>query len=303
MTNVFGMASIVAFSRRCQIAGEGPTSDLIQMWVFYPWRWDNSGVLRNTIFIKVKEQVNEARVYLAWFVSPSLKMMTMVLVSSPFDSKSPRHQFEPILAVANNASIKSDDKVSSIFDTLDSAGLEASIKDVAASLDIRVGRILRAWRHSEADSLYVEEVDVGELEPRTICSGLVNYIPLDELQEMEVIVLVNLKPRNMRGVKSNGMLLAPSMQDTRKLNFFFHQRFCLRLNRLWFGLNCFCCSDDILMVVALAFPVQVHKKKIWELVQPHLKTNSSCIAVLDGLPMRTSTGLVKCRSLQNANIS
>lgn len=55
------------------------------------------------------------------------------------------------------------------------------IKESADALDIRVGRIVRAWRHPEADSLYVEEVDLGEPEPRTICSGLVNYIPLEDL--------------------------------------------------------------------------------------------------------------------------
>lgn len=56
------------------------------------------------------------------------------------------------------------------------------IKEAADMLDIRVGRVVRAWRHEEADSLYVEEVDVGEPEPRIICSGLVNYIPLHHLQ-------------------------------------------------------------------------------------------------------------------------
>jgi hypothetical protein len=46
-----------------------------------------------------------------------------------------------------------------------------------------VGKILKAWKHPEADSLYVEEVDVGETEgPRTICSGLVKYVPEEELQ-------------------------------------------------------------------------------------------------------------------------
>lgn len=56
------------------------------------------------------------------------------------------------------------------------------IKDAASMLDIRVGLVLKAWRHEEADSLYVEEVDVGEPEPRIICSGLVKYVPLDHLQ-------------------------------------------------------------------------------------------------------------------------
>jgi tRNA-binding EMAP/Myf-like protein len=49
-------------------------------------------------------------------------------------------------------------------------------------LDIRVGQIVRAWKHDEAETLYVEEVDIGENEPRIICSGLVNYIPLENLQ-------------------------------------------------------------------------------------------------------------------------
>ncbi|KAL0341421.1 UNVERIFIED_CONTAM: putative methionine--tRNA ligase [Sesamum radiatum] len=87
---------------------------------------------------------------------------------------------------------------------------DTSIREAANTLDIRVGRILKAWRHEEADSLYVEEVDVGEPEPRTICSGLVKYIPLHLIQDRNVIVLANLKPRNMRGVKSFGMLMAAS---------------------------------------------------------------------------------------------
>lgn len=59
---------------------------------------------------------------------------------------------------------------------------EVSVGELAGLLDIRVGRVVKAWRHPEADTLYVEEVDVGEEQPRTICSGLVNYLPLDQLQ-------------------------------------------------------------------------------------------------------------------------
>ena len=49
-------------------------------------------------------------------------------------------------------------------------------------LDIRVGLITKAQKHPDADSLYVEEIDVGEAQPRTVVSGLVNYIPLQEMQ-------------------------------------------------------------------------------------------------------------------------
>ncbi|KAF0890567.1 hypothetical protein E2562_003778 [Oryza meyeriana var. granulata] len=59
---------------------------------------------------------------------------------------------------------------------------EVPVEELAALLDIRVGRVVKAWRHPEADTLYVEEVDVGEEQPRTICSGLVNYLPLEQLQ-------------------------------------------------------------------------------------------------------------------------
>ena len=49
-------------------------------------------------------------------------------------------------------------------------------------LDIRVGVITEVQKHPDADSLYVEKIDVGEEQPRTVVSGLVKYIPLEEMQ-------------------------------------------------------------------------------------------------------------------------
>jgi aminoacyl tRNA synthase complex-interacting multifunctional protein 1 len=49
-------------------------------------------------------------------------------------------------------------------------------------LDLRVGHIVKADKHPDADSLYVEQIDVGEAEPRTVVSGLVNHIPIDQIQ-------------------------------------------------------------------------------------------------------------------------
>ena len=43
-------------------------------------------------------------------------------------------------------------------------------------IDVRVGKVLKAFKHEDADKLYVEEIDLGEAEPRTICSGLVPYM-------------------------------------------------------------------------------------------------------------------------------
>lgn len=173
-----------------------------------------------------------------------------------------------------------------------------NIKDAANLLDIRVGRIIKAWRHEEADSLYVEEVDVGEAQPRIICSGLVNYIPLHLLQDAKVVVLANLKPRNMRGVKSCGMLMAASDASHQNVELLVPPEASVPGERIWFGTE-----HDKDNQPQPATPNQVQKKKIWELVQPHLKTDASCTAMLGEHLMQTSAGVVVCESLKNANIS
>lgn len=82
-------------------------------------------------------------------------------------------------------------------------------------IDFRVGHIEKAVKHPDADSLYVSTINVGDEEgPRTICSGLVKYIPLEDMQDKMVVVVANLKPANMRGVKSNGMVLCASNNES-----------------------------------------------------------------------------------------
>ncbi len=80
-------------------------------------------------------------------------------------------------------------------------------------IDLRVGKIVECQKHPDADSLYVEKVDCGEEEPRTVVSGLVKYIPLDKMQNRKVVLVCNLKPANMRGIKSQAMVLAATSPD------------------------------------------------------------------------------------------
>lgn len=77
-------------------------------------------------------------------------------------------------------------------------------------LDIRVGKIVQVNRHPDADALYVEKIDLGESEPRTIVSGLANFVPLNEMENRLVAVLCNLKPSKLRGIESKGMVLCTS---------------------------------------------------------------------------------------------
>lgn len=80
-------------------------------------------------------------------------------------------------------------------------------------LDLRVGLITKAAKHPNADSLYVEDIDCGEDAPRVVVSGLVNHVPEAEMQNRLVVVVANLKPTNLKSVKSHAMVLAATGPD------------------------------------------------------------------------------------------
>lgn len=117
------------------------------------------------------------------------------------------------------------------------APLGAKGEEFVGMMDIRVGRILSVERHPDADSLYVEKIDVGEPEPRTIVSGLVKYVPADKLANRPVLVLCNLKARNMRGIKSFGMLLCASDKAHENVEPLSPPEGALVGERVWFGNN------------------------------------------------------------------
>ncbi len=79
--------------------------------------------------------------------------------------------------------------------------------DEFKKLDIRVGEIRSATRVPGTDKLIQVQVDLGS-EVRTVVAGLVPQYQPDELVGKRVIVVVNLEPRKMRGIASEGMLLA-----------------------------------------------------------------------------------------------
>ncbi|MDD2628457.1 MAG: methionine--tRNA ligase subunit beta, partial [Clostridia bacterium] len=79
-----------------------------------------------------------------------------------------------------------------------------------------VGQIKEVSRIEGADKLYCLSVDMGN-ETRTIVSGLVKYYTVEELKGKKVVVVANLKPAKLRGIESNGMLLAAGEKDKVKL--------------------------------------------------------------------------------------
>ena len=75
-------------------------------------------------------------------------------------------------------------------------------------LQLRVAVITHAEPHPNADRLLKLTLDAGEAAPRTVCAGIAEAYQPDELIGRRVTLLANLKPRKIRGVMSQGMLLA-----------------------------------------------------------------------------------------------
>jgi methionyl-tRNA synthetase len=89
---------------------------------------------------------------------------------------------------------------------------EISIDDFAR-IELRVGTIRSAAPHPNADRLLVLSVDVGEAAPRQLVAGIREAYDVRSLLGQQVVVVANLKPATLRGVESQGMLLAASDKD------------------------------------------------------------------------------------------
>ncbi len=80
-------------------------------------------------------------------------------------------------------------------------------------VELRVGEIKVAERIPKADKLLRFEIDLGEEKPRQILAGLAEYYEPETLIGRKVVVVANLKPRMMRGLESQGMICAASLED------------------------------------------------------------------------------------------
>jgi methionine--tRNA ligase len=84
--------------------------------------------------------------------------------------------------------------------------------DDFAKVELKVGKIIDCQPHPKADRLLVSKIDIGD-EVRTIVSGIRKFYNEKDLIGKKVIVVTNLKPVNLRGVESNGMILAASDEE------------------------------------------------------------------------------------------
>lgn len=171
-----------------------------------------------------------------------------------------------------------------------SATVEAELPVDVGRLDLRVGRIVDVQKHPDADSLYLEKIDCGETNPRTVVSGLVKFVPIEQMRDRLVVVLCNLKPAKMRGITSEAMVMCASTPD----------------------------KVEVLSPPAGAVPGDlVHcegytrqpepqlnpKKKIFETVAPDLLTNDQLEACYKGGVLHVpGKGTVVSQTLKNVNV-
>ena len=84
---------------------------------------------------------------------------------------------------------------------------EITIDDFS-KIQLKVGKVIKCEKHPNADKLLVSQIDVGEETPRQIVSGIADVYSPEEFVGKKVIVVTNLKPAKLRGVESQGMVLA-----------------------------------------------------------------------------------------------
>jgi len=88
--------------------------------------------------------------------------------------------------------------------------------DEWSKLDLRVAQIIEVEDIEGADKLYKLTLDLGD-EKRIVCAGIKKHYSKEELKGKIVIVFVNLTPRKLKGIESQGMLLAAVNQDESKV--------------------------------------------------------------------------------------
>jgi len=90
-----------------------------------------------------------------------------------------------------------------------------------SKMDIRIAKIKDVRNHPNADKLYVLKIDLGpKLGERTIVSGIRDNYKRRELIGKKIVVIINLEPRILRGIKSEGMLLAATEKTKSSENVF-----------------------------------------------------------------------------------
>jgi methionyl-tRNA synthetase len=90
-------------------------------------------------------------------------------------------------------------------------------------VDLRVGLVLQAERVKGSDKLMHMKVDIGEAQPRTIVAGIAEAYGPEQLLNRKVVIVANLQPRKLKGIESQGMIVAASVEGGKPVLAGFHE--------------------------------------------------------------------------------
>ncbi|MBI4140014.1 methionine--tRNA ligase [Candidatus Woesearchaeota archaeon] len=157
----------------------------------------------------LKDDEDLARKTITTAVNISKIISILIKPIIPEFSRSLEDQIGAGVLSNNDINFKYENKTVSgariIFQRVDS--LEINTGDSFSSVDLKVAKILSVDNHPTAEKLYVLNTDLGS-ENKVIVAGLRKYYSPEELLGRNIVVVANLEPATLRGVKSNGMLLA-----------------------------------------------------------------------------------------------
>ncbi|KAK9821000.1 hypothetical protein WJX81_008473 [Elliptochloris bilobata] len=159
------------------------------------------------------------------------------------------------------------------------------------ALDIRVGRIVSVALHPNAESLYLEQIDLGEDQPRQVVSGLVKFVPIAKMENRRVVVVCNLKPAKMRDVMSYGMVLCASNAAHDQVDPVDPPEGAAIGERV-----------TVEGYEGTPEPVLNPKRKVFEKLAPDLQTDAQGVANFKGVPFMTTAGPV-IASIPNAHVA
>jgi aminoacyl tRNA synthase complex-interacting multifunctional protein 1 len=173
-------------------------------------------------------------------------------------------------------------------------GGDADVPDIC-KIEFRVGKITKVWYHEKADKLYCEEIDCGEADgPRQIASGLRPHFTLEQMeQQQRLLVVANLKAKNLVGFKSHGMVLcaAKVQEDGSELVEFVEPPLDAPLGEI--------VQYQGLPPTQPAAASQVEKKKIFANIVEGLRTtDDEGLAAWNGHLFMTSAGPCKAKSIK-----
>ncbi len=142
--------------------------------------------------IEVKEAVDKMRVIEAEVVAKQAALLGKTAPAAAAAGESPAPPAPPLPTSDSRIGIEDFSKV-----------------------DLRVGLVLSAEPVKGADKLLHMKIDIGEAEPRTIVAGIAEAYRPEQVMGRKVVIVANLQPRKLRGITSNGMIVAASLEGGR----------------------------------------------------------------------------------------